>query len=61
MINTGVNPLSEGEVVSWMLLTLCSFILSVSMVGFFFGSLYFLSKNITKIDMMKGLFLSNDK
>jgi hypothetical protein len=44
-----------------MLLTLCSFILSVSMVGFFFGSLYFLSKNITKIDMMKGLFLSNDK
>ena len=61
MTRTGVNPFSEGEVLGWVLLTICSFILTIGMVGLFFGNLYFVSKNITQIDMMKGRFKTNDK
>lgn len=61
MMSTGVNTLTEGEVGTWMFLTAASFILFLSMLGLTFSNLYSITKNVTRIDMMKGAFLLNDK
>ena len=61
MMSTGVNTLSEGEISSWMFLTAAAFMLTLSMLGLAITNLITLTKNITKIDLMKGTFKFTDK
>lgn len=53
--------LGELEMVGWMTLSVFSFFLSLSMNGIWISQLYFASKNITQLDLMKGHFTLNDK
>lgn len=43
-----------------MILTASSFILTLSMLGLTISNLYTISKNITRIEMMKGIFRLSD-
>jgi hypothetical protein len=61
MISSGVNTLTEGEISTWMFLTAASFVLTLSMLGLTISNLIMLTKNITRIDLMKGTFKFNDK
>lgn len=60
-MSTGVNTLTEGEISTWMFLTASAFILTLSMLGLTISNLVTLTKNITRIDMMKGTFRFSDK
>jgi hypothetical protein len=44
----------------WILLTMAAFGLSMAMLGLFLTSLAYTSRNITKIDILKGTFKLSD-
>lgn len=56
-----VSPLSEGEITIWLFLTFFSFLLALSMLGLAIGNVYSAMKNITQLEMLKGVIRLNDK
>lgn len=55
------EPISELVITAWMILSFCAFFLSISMSSLAIGNVYLAGKNITQIEMMKGIFFMNDK
>ena len=45
----------------WMTIALIDFFMTLDLFSLFFGNLFTLTKNITKIDMLKGTFIVFDK
>ena len=56
-----VPAMSEGEITIWLLLTFIAFFLALSMCGLAISNLYMASKNVTQLEMLKGVIRLNDK
>jgi hypothetical protein len=56
-----IQPLSEGVIAIWLLLTFISFLLAISMLGLASSNLFLASKNITSLELLKGHFRMSDK
>lgn len=61
MTGQGSIVYSEIVVIGWMILTICSFGLTIAMLGMTFTTVAFIAKNITKIDVLKGTFQFRNK
>jgi hypothetical protein len=55
------TKISEMEVVIWMILSFIAFFLTCSMGSLAIGNIYLGTKNITQLEMLKGIFFLNDK
>jgi hypothetical protein len=60
MIDQQSNKFTEDQTTAWVLLTICSFILTLSMLGLTISNLLMALKNITRMDLLKGTFRFND-
>jgi hypothetical protein len=54
------QQISELSIVLWMVLTFISFLLSISLTGLTLSSIVLASKNMTQIEIIKGLFVFRD-
>jgi len=44
-----------------MMIAFADFIMTLGLLSLFFGNLYILTKNVTKIDLLKGDFMLQDR
>jgi hypothetical protein len=61
VLNTQTNSMSENEVSVWMLLTLNAFIFVLFFAGLTLNAVLFFWKNVTYVELLKGIFMFNDK
>lgn len=60
-MNVQKNDFSESAVTVWMILTVISFLLALSMIGLGVSNLIMAAKNLTRMDLLKGSFRFIDK